>query len=65
MGNMDTTVVAVTGLLVSVAITIAICVTVAVVSEHRQEVQMAQLGFTPADVNYSNTWVKLELEEGE
>ncbi len=63
MNDMDTTVVAVTGLLVSVAVTIAICVTVATVSEHRQEVKMAELGFTPADVNYSHTWVKLEESE--
>lgn len=51
------------GLIVSVAVTIAVCVTVATVSEHRQEVKMAELGFTPANVNYSRTWVK--LEEGE
>ncbi len=57
------TIVAVVGLIAAVLFTIIVGVTVVKVSAQRQEVKMAELGFTPADVNYSHTWVK--LEEGE
>ena len=57
------TLIAVVGLIAAVIVSIAVCVTVVNVSEQRQEIKMAELGFTPADVNYSNTWVKLEESE--
>jgi len=57
------TIVAVVGLLAAVIFTIIVCVTVVNVSSLRQEVKMAELGFTPADVTYSHTWVKLEESE--
>ena len=48
-------IVAVVGLIAAVLFTIIVCVTVANVSEQRQEIKMAELGFTPMDVSYSNT----------
>ena len=56
-------IISVIGLIAAVIIGITVCVTVHNVSEMRQEVKMAELGFTPMDVSYSHTWVK--LEEGE
>jgi len=56
-------IVAVVGLIAAVLFTIIVCVTVANVSEQRQEIKMAELGYTPMDVSYSNTWVKLEESE--
>ena len=63
MDSNDKTIVAVIGLIAAVLLTIIVCVTVVNVSEQRQEVKMAELGFTPADVTYSHTWVKLEEAE--
>jgi len=63
MDDDNKTLIVVVGFIATVIISIAVCVTVVNVSEQRQEIKMAELGFTPADVNYSNTWVK--LEEGE
>ncbi len=51
------------GMLAVIILTVIVCVTVVNVTEQRQEVAMAEMGFTPVDVNYSHTWVK--LEEGE
>ena len=63
MDSDNMTLIAVVGLIAAVIVSIAVCVTVVNVSEQRQEIKMAELGFTPADVNYSNTWVKLEESE--
>ncbi len=63
MDSDEKALVIVVGTIAAVIVSIAVCVTVVNVSEQRQEVKMAELGFTPADVNYSNTWVRLEESE--